>query len=169
MHHHSRPHPAFHLVQRSDFSSTRWKSLGTRLYWNFHYEPGFSSSCCTLLPNRQKPNNLLKLGQGLTGGLTMFNYVMWAPKTPRTFTSPARTHTKDKAHKELPNGICPSPRPIMAETQDPYGNCGPSARRTEAGSSTRRSTDYAPHCGVSTQSPSCTSVELGTASGLVLP
>ena len=50
------------------------------------------------------------------------------------------------------------------------GNSGHSARQTpEVGPSTCRSTDYTLHCGVGTRSPTCTSVELGTASGLVLP
>ena len=48
------------------------------------------------------------------------------------------------------------------------GNTGSSARQTSgAGPSIHRSTDYMPlHCGVGTRSPTCISVELGTASGI---
>ena len=50
------------------------------------------------------------------------------------------------------------------------GNSGPSARQTPgAGPSTHRSTDDAPPLWCGHLNPTCTSVELGTASGLVLP
>ena len=64
------------------------------------------------------------------------------------------------------------PRPIKAGTLcTTSGNTGPSTRQTPgARPSTCRSTDNAPPLHVAwAQSPTCTSVELGTASGLVLP
>ena len=82
----------------------------------------------------------------------------------------ARGNTKDKGCKESPNGICPPDQLRQLRLGHYSGNIGPSARQTsEAGPSTCRSTHYAPPLWCGHQSPTCTSVELATASLVLVP